>query len=427
MSDNKYKVIVAHPEKQHSFQLAAGLKKGGMLYKYITSIYDRPQSITNKIKGFLPEKYRKKAGTRSTSELDDSDIVQIGEVNNLLITLLYNVFHLKKLCVTLRLKNADYFGIRTAKYAIRNNVDAVICYDTRAVKTFEYLKQKNPSILRILDTTIITSPYMRYLYDEQIKQRNVTQLKDESPKLWDDSYLAQIRREIELTDYFLAASEIVEKSLKFCGAKDEKIIRVPYGVDVSKYTPAINQNTEGPLKLILVGGGYRKGLDMLFDIVSKYTSDEVQLEIVGNYVSIKPLIDLYTNVKNITYGGFLTPDELLKRYQNANVFILPSIGEGMALVGLEAMACGLPLICSENTGVNDLITNYENGIVIPVGDPSAIKNAIDYCIKNRAEVVRMGMCARKTAEHFTWLDYQKNVASRLQELLDIKKAKGNES
>ena len=419
--ERTYRVIVAHPEKQHSFQLAAGLKKGGMLFKYITSIYDRPQSITNKIKGFLPEKYRKKAGTRSTSELDDSDIVQIGEVNNLLITLLYNVFHLKKLCVTLRLKNADYFGIRTAKYALKNNVDAVICYDTRAVKTFEYLKQKNPNILRILDTTIITSPYMRYLYDEQIKQRNVTQLRDESPKLWDDSYLAQIRREIELTDYFLAASEIVAKSLRFCGVKDEQIIRVPYGVDISKYTPAINQNTEGPLKLILVGGGYRKGLDMLFDIVSKYMSDEVQLEIIGNYVSMKQLIEPYANVKNIIYGGFLTPDELLKRYQNANVFILPSIGEGMALVGLEAMACGLPLICSENTGVNDLITNYENGIVIPVGDLSAIKNAIDYCIKNRAEVVRMGKNARSVAEQYTWIHYQKNACRAILNVLKMVK------
>lgn len=419
MNDNKkFKVIVAHPEKQHSFQLAAGLKKGGMLFKYITSIYDRPQSITNKIKKVLPERYRKKAGTRSTVELYDMDVVQIGEVNNLLITFLYNVFHLKKLCVTLRLKNADFFGVKTAKYAIMHNVDAVVCYDTRAVKTFAYLKKNAPNIVRILDTTIITAPYMRYLYDKQIEERGVTRLKNESSKLWDNNYLLQIQEEIQLSDYFLAASEVVSKSLKYCGVRDEQIIRVPYGVDIAKYTPSYDKPVDGSLKLVIVGGGYRKGLDMLFDVVSKYSKEEVELEIIGNYVSIKELIEPYSKTENISYGGFLTPEELVKRYQRANVFILPSIGEGMALVGLEAMACGLPLICSENTGVNDLIENYENGIVIPIGNSAAIKASIDYCISNRDKVAEMGIKARKTAELYSWNTYQIAVSARIKDVLE---------
>ncbi len=417
----KYKVIVAHPEKQHSFQLAAGLKKSGLLYKYITSIYDRPQSITNKIKKFLPERYKKKAGTRSTAELDNLDVIQIGEVNNLLITFIYNVFHLKKLSVTLRLKNADYFGVKTAKYAVKNCVDAVVCYDTRASKTFKYLKNKAPDILRILDVTIITSPYMRYLYDAQIKERNVVELKDESPKLWDDVFLNQIKEEIALADYFLAASEIVEKSLIFCGARPEQIIRIPYGVDIEKYHPNFAKSMDGPLKLITVGGGYRKGLDMLFDIVSKYDEKDVKLEVIGNYVSIKKLIEPYEKTPNISYGGFLTPEELLIKYQSADVFILPSIGEGMALVGLEAMACGLPLICSENTGVNDLITNYENGIIIPIGSPDAIKKAIDYCIENKDRLQGMGKKARMVAERHTWKNYQKNVSEKILNLLEQKR------
>lgn len=425
MNDERtFSVIVAHPEKQHSFQLAAGLKKAGMLFKYITSIYDRPQSITNKIKGFLPEKYKKKAGTRSTSELDDSDIVQIGEMNNLLITILYNIFHMKKLSVTLRLINADYFGAKVAKYAIKNNVDAVVCYDTRALKTFELLRRNAPHIIRILDTTIISSPFMRYLYDIQIRERNVVGLKDESPKLWDDKFLNQTKDEISLSDYFLVASEIVEKSLVFCGVKPEHIIRVPYGVDTEKYQPAFDKSIEGPLKLIIVGGGYRKGLDILFDVVSQYDENDVRLEVIGNYVSIKNLIERYSDVKNITYGGFLTPNELIQEYQKADVFILPSIGEGMALVGLEAMACGLPLICSENTGVNDLITNYEDGIIIPVGRPIAIRNAIDYCIEHRNELSSMGKKARKVAEAHTWLDYQKGVSQKIQAILEQRNTAG---
>ena len=125
-TDKQYKVLVAHPEKQHSLQLAAGLKKSGLLYKYLTTIYDRPQSLTNKIKKFLPSKYRAKADTRSIDGLADDDVLQIRELSNLLITFLYNIFHLKKLCTILRLKNADAFGAAVAKYAMIENLDAVV-------------------------------------------------------------------------------------------------------------------------------------------------------------------------------------------------------------------------------------------------------------------------------------------------------------
>ena len=58
--ENRYKIIVAHPERQHSFYLASAMKKAGMLDKYITTIYDRPQSMTNKIKRFLKGNNQKK-------------------------------------------------------------------------------------------------------------------------------------------------------------------------------------------------------------------------------------------------------------------------------------------------------------------------------------------------------------------------------
>lgn len=418
MNTNKYKVIVAHPEKQHSLQLAVGLKKTGLLYKYITTIYDRPQSLTNKIKMLLPEKYKAKANTRSIKGLEYDDVLQFRELSNLLITFIYNIFHLKKLCILLRLRNADAFGIKVAKYAIKKKVDAVVCYDTRAYKTFKYLEKNAPNIVRILDTTIVTAPYMRKIYDEQIKQRGVTELKSESPKLWDNKYLKRVKKEIQLSNYCLAASGIVCDSLEYCGTEKNKILKVPYGVDISRYFPVMERSIDDTLKLIIVGGGYRKGLDLLFAAVSEYSEKQVTLEVVGNYVAIEELIKPYNNCKNISYVGFLTADKLIKRYQEADVFILPSLCEGMALVGLEAMACGLPLICSENTGVNDLIVNYKNGIVIPIGDMGAIKKAIDFCILNREKVREMGICARKTAEKYTWEHYQSSVSKEIERALN---------
>ena len=74
------KVIVAHAERQHSFFLATAMKQAGILDKYITTIYDRPQSLTNRVKRLLKGNTLKKANSRRCDALDDTDVVQINEL-----------------------------------------------------------------------------------------------------------------------------------------------------------------------------------------------------------------------------------------------------------------------------------------------------------------------------------------------------------
>ncbi len=86
---------------------------------------------------------------------------------------------------------------------------------------------------------------------------------------------------------------------------------------------------------------------------------------------------------------------------------MPSIQEGMAMVQLQAMACGLPLITTTNTGGDDLITrNGEEGFVIPIRDVEAIKEKILYLYENQDIAKEMGEKAKKKVENgFTWDDY----------------------
>ena len=70
------KVLLAHPGKQHSFETATALKKSGLLYKYVTSIYDKEESITSKAKSLLPSKMKKKAMGRHCIALDNNDVVR---------------------------------------------------------------------------------------------------------------------------------------------------------------------------------------------------------------------------------------------------------------------------------------------------------------------------------------------------------------
>ena len=71
------KVLLVHPGKQHSFETAKALKEAGVFYKYVTTVYDKDNSLTNKIKHLLKGKNFKKANTRKCPYLKDEEVIQV--------------------------------------------------------------------------------------------------------------------------------------------------------------------------------------------------------------------------------------------------------------------------------------------------------------------------------------------------------------
>lgn len=403
---DSYKIIVAHAEKQHSFHLAAAMKRRGYLYKYITTIYDKPDSVTNKVKKFLHGNTLKKAENRFSDALDIQDVVQFNELFNLFITFLARYPKCRELCRTLRYLNGRNFGIKVAKYAIKHNVDAVILFDTYAHSCFEYLKKRQSRIKCILDVTIISRPYTRKVFDRIIAMTGDSVLKEENLFIYNDKYMLSYKKEFKYGDYFLAASDIVKRSIEYCGVDKNKIALNPYGVDIVKFYDVESVNLSQPLKLIVVGQlNRRKGVCQLLHIVSEYTETEVFLDLVGGFEKSSDIYVKYKDLPNVRFHGYVTHDVLYKLYQNSHVFVLPSFAEGMALVGLEALASGLPLLCSDYSGVSDLIVPYENGIVTRAGYEEDVRNGIEWFRRNLTEIPRMSKHARRTAENYTWQHY----------------------
>ena len=278
------KVIVAHAERQHSFFLATAMKQAGILDKYITTIYDRPQSLTNRVKRLLKGNTLKKANSRHCDALDDTDVVQINEFFNLIITALSRFPVLRDVCRKLRNYNGRSFGIKVAKYAIKHNVDAVIMFDGYAYTCFEYLKKNAPIIKCILDVTIMSRPFTRTVFDEIAQKTDDSNLKKENFYLYDERFLKNYQKEYDYGDFFLVGSQIVKKSVEFCGI-DESVIAVnPYGVDIRKFYAIPKETVSAPLKLIVVGQlNRRKGIHQLLEVVAKYSADEVVLDLAGGY------------------------------------------------------------------------------------------------------------------------------------------------
>ena len=122
-------------------------------------------------------------------------------------------------------------------------------------------------------------------------------------------------------------------------------------------------------------------------------------------------IDLFKGPK---YLGHIPRNEIIKEYLSADVFVLPTIADGFGLVHLEAMACGVPAVTTENCG--SVVDHNIDGLIIPIRDPIAIADAILKIVENRDLRDKMSRAAKIKASKYTWSQYKK----RLFEVLDSK-------
>ncbi len=101
-----------------------------------------------------------------------------------------------------------------------------------------------------------------------------------------------------------------------------------------------------------------------------------------------------------------TPREaLLREMSEADVFVFPSLFEGFALVILEAMAAGLPVITTPNTAGPDLIEDGKEGLIVPAGDVKALQNAMESLLNDPERARAMGRAAHEKAKEYTWEKY----------------------
>jgi glycosyltransferase involved in cell wall biosynthesis len=150
----------------------------------------------------------------------------------------------------------------------------------------------------------------------------------------------------ELADYIAIPSEHVRRSFEEKGISKKKLIQNPYGVDLSMFSPT--ELEKGKLyDVIMVGGwSYVKGCDLLINF---FRNSDLTLLHVG------PIVDLpFPKERNMVHVDAVDQSQLINYYSKARVFVLPSRAEGLAMVQSQALVCGLPIVCSKNTGGTDL-------------------------------------------------------------------------
>lgn len=172
------------------------------------------------------------------------------------------------------------------------------------------------------------------------------------------------------------------------------------GLDGEWFQNGTPRIPEEELRLLTVGRLEReKGHSILLDAVSLLQERHVpvRLELVGDGSQLESLgrqaraLGISDRVR---FAGPVGQDRIRERYRDADVFCLPSLGEGVPVVLMEALASGLPAVASNTMGIPELIEDGVTGLLVSPGRPEELAAAIERLARDRSLGRRLGAAGR---------------------------------
>lgn len=228
--------------------------------------------------------------------------------------------------------------------------------------------------------------------------------------------ITKMIQEYNEANYLPVPSSYIKRTLVENSVLESKILVLPYGADLKEFRQIPKEDNK--FRIVFAGGlSIRKGVHYLLRAFSELNLPNSELVFLGSVNDeIKPFLKKYG--KNTKLMGHIPQKELYKHYSQGSVFCLPSLDDGFAVVILQAMACGIPIIVSENTGGPDVITDGREGFIIPIRDIDALKEKILHMYDNQDKAREMGKLAKqRVASGFTWDDYGERVIKAFEKIL----------
>jgi glycosyltransferase involved in cell wall biosynthesis len=210
----------------------------------------------------------------------------------------------------------------------------------------------------------------------------------------------QILAEISLADRLLVPSQFVERSYLARGFPAGRMTRIGYGANLQDFRPGPERDGHRwPFRVICCGlVTPRKGPHHLLRAWKQLTLPDAELHFFGQVDrEIMPRL-LAIGAANAHFHGSVDRATLIRELQGSDLFVLPTVEDGFGVVILEAMACGLPVITTENSGGPDVITDGQEGFVVPVRSAGQLAEKIGRLYRDRELARAMGRAARQRVE-----------------------------
>jgi glycosyltransferase involved in cell wall biosynthesis len=215
---------------------------------------------------------------------------------------------------------------------------------------------------------------------------------------WDHSKkdLSKRLEEYETADLITVPSNYVKRTFIDRGVSASKLAVIPYGVDLDLFSP--EPKIDKVFRIIYAGAiSIRKGVVYLLEAICNINMPNVEIVLIGS-ISKDMESHLRKYRDKVTLVDFMPRAKLRHYFSQGSVLIQPSIMEGLSLVMAQAMACGLPVIATPNTGAEDLFLDNQVGFIVPPRDPQAIREKILYLYENPVVRDEMSTAALKRVQ-----------------------------
>ncbi|MEA5620804.1 glycosyltransferase family 4 protein [Cronbergia sp. UHCC 0137] len=243
----------------------------------------------------------------------------------------------------------------------------------------------------------------------QLLQEEYQAFPDWESPLEADPFLLELsareQKEWSTADIVLCGSEFVRDGIIACGESSQKCQILPYGVDWRFLLPE-HLPHNGQLRVLTIGAiGLRKGSPYILAAAQKLKG-LATFRMVGSLGGIQPEIKSIL-ASHVELTGSVPRSEILNHYAWADVFLLPSICEGSATVIYEALAAGLPVICTPNTG--SVVRDGIEGFIVPIRNHKAIADKLELLAINPDLRREMSKNAGQKAKEFTLDSYKQRL------------------
>jgi glycosyltransferase involved in cell wall biosynthesis len=306
------------------------------------------------------------------------------------------------------------FDKNVSKRVRKSKSSAVYCYEDGALETFRAAKKNGAKC--IYDLPIAYWRVSRALIDEEAERlpswrRTLVGTFDSAAKF------ARKEEELDLADMVVCPSHFVFDSIPERVRATKKICIIPFGSpSISQLLDSKKREPSSKLRILFAGSmTQRKGLADVFAAFKLLDPKKYELHVMGT--PIANLAFYYNQFPNFIHHQTRSNEKVLELMRSCDVFVLPSIVEGRALVQQEAMSCGLPIIVTKNAGGEDLVEDGKAGFLVPIRSPEAIAEKLEILNRDRDLLETMRFSAKDKASQLTWASYRGKISKAVESLI----------
>ena len=412
-------IVVIHPYQQHSLKTAVAVKQAGVLQKYITTVYNKRGSWTNRLQFLLSKENKLRSEKRKIEGLDDENVLQICEIRSLFLLVLQRVDRSRQLYNWYFQRLIKAFNKKVFNYLKKTKPDAIIVYDTMSADLIQRIRQDGIKIKVIIDMSAPYYNYMEAVFNEDILKHNG--YADDLKRMLDSSIYRYRRKyskyEIDNADAFLVASNFTKKTIEIAGVKKPTYL-CQYGIDdFAAFDDSCfhHKKIEKPIKALYVGRvNQAKGAYQLIEIGSQFSENEIVFDFYGAFEPDSEVIKGASS--NCMFHGHVPRSEMINAYRKADIMILPSLADGFGFVIPEALSYDVPVITTKNVGASQIIIDGMNGYVIDAGDDHQLQEIIQRIIAHPEEIMEMRKNCGNSIKDLSWSNYNSQVRKAIDDI-----------